>query len=83
MNHNNTDLNQYLTSLTSELFGYMRDMTLRRVFQVGYLGIRLGGFTRRWQMGGGSVSFSLKLMRGKDLIKKHEKAPPFLRARAD
>jgi len=43
----------------------------------------LGGFTRRWQSGWWVGKLSLKIMRGKDLIKKHKKAPPFLRARAD
>ena len=70
--------------LTSELFSYVREMTReRRVFQVGYLGIRLGGFTRRWQSGWWVGKLSLKLIRGKDLIKKHIKAPLFLRAHAD
>jgi hypothetical protein len=43
----------------------------------------LGGFTRRCQSGWLVGKLTLKLMRGKDLIKKHKKAPPFLSARAD
>jgi hypothetical protein len=56
----------------------MKKMKKSRVFQVGYLGIRFGGFNRRWQSG-----LSSKLIREKYLIKKHKKAPPFLKARAD
>jgi hypothetical protein len=42
----------------------------------------LGGFIRGWQSGWLVGKLTLK-MRGKDLIIKHKKAPPFLRARAD
>ncbi len=43
----------------------------------------MGGFTHRWKSWFWVGKLSLKLMRVKDLIKKHKKAPPFLRARAD
>jgi hypothetical protein len=35
---------------------------------------------RRWQSGWWVGNLSSKLMRGKDLIKKHKKTPPFFKS---